>query len=127
MRAPGVAGFSPNPPQEPPFEMPSIDVACWDTEKLWPQRISPNRGLVPWLCEKPGGVRLVLAGETGKKLGELLCKLVEWMIAPPPIDLTLEGLGATFEPPPGTTLSPASSRIPSDLLALIAGGASYSV
>ena len=107
--------------------MPHVDAASEDSNELWPNRISPNYRLAPWPYEKPSPVTIVMNADSSEKLGDLLCKLVEWIIEPPPIDLTVEGPGATFEPPPGTTLMPSSDQIPPELLSLISGNASYSM
>ena len=53
-------------------------------------------------------------------------RLVEWIIAPQIIDLTLKESGEIFQPPEDTTLIPISDEIPPDPLALILNNASYS-
>ena len=51
-------------------------------------------------------VGILLSADSGEKLGELLFRLVEWIIAPPTIDLTLEELEGPFIPLAGMILYP---------------------
>ena len=126
-RAPGIIGLAPNWPQEPPFTLPSINVACQDAAGLWPNRISPNDEVIPQRYGKVSAVGILLSADSGEKLGELLFRLVEWIIAPPTIDLTLEELEGPFIPPAGTILSPTTDEIPPGLLPLIADNTTYSM
>jgi hypothetical protein len=66
-----------------------------------------------------------LNGDDGEKLGDLLFRLVKWMIAPPAIDLTVEGPGERFQVPEGTSLLPSRDQIPLDILSLVAANTSY--
>lgn len=124
-REPGIVGFAPNPPQEPPFTLPSVEIASQNSTQLWPTRISPSGEPTPRPYQPRGSVGILLGADTDEKLGDLLFRFVEWKIAPPAIDLTVDGLGGVFTPPEGTIISPLGEEMPPDLLFLT--NATYSM
>lgn len=124
-REPGIVGFAPNPPQEPPFTLPSVEIASHNSAQLWPNRISPNNEPTPRPYRPRSPVRIILSADTDEKLGDLLFRFVQWKIAPPAIDLTVDGIGEVFAPPEDTVLSPSSEEMPPDLLFLL--DATYSM
>jgi hypothetical protein len=128
-RETGIIGFTPNQNQlrEPPFTLPSVGISCLNTAELWPERISPNDKPVPKPYEKDSAVAILLSADSSEELGNLLFRLVEWMISPPTIDLTIEEFGGRFKPPTRTILSPPSDQIPPDPLVLISDNVTYSM
>lgn len=125
-RAAEIIGLTPEPLRPPPFHFPSIDVACHDSGKLWPKRISPNNLPIPSLYGQHAPGAMMLYADAGGQLGVLLLRLIEWITEPHLIDLTADESGTKFEPPPGTTVSPPGD-IPTNILTLVAGGTAYSM
>jgi hypothetical protein len=120
-------GLTPEPPRLPPFSLPSIDDACSESTKLWPGRILPNNQHIPTPYGQHAAERIILTAETGELLGKLLLKLIEWMVEPHVIDLTVEGSGTSFKPPANTSVSPSGDKTPTDMLALVAEDTVYFV
>lgn len=60
-------------------------------------------------------------------MGTLLLKLIEWIIEPEVIDLTLEEPETAFSPPANTTFTSTDDKIPSDVIVLVAESATYSM
>lgn len=126
-RATGIVGLSPEPLEPAHFALPSLATACQHSAEHWPTRISPGNLPTPRPYQAHSTIGVVLSAETGEQLGDLVLKLIEWMIEPPVIDLTLEEFGSNFQPPPHTTAVPISGRMPSDVLVLIAENTTYSM
>ena len=125
-RTAGIIGLGQYRSQQPRFDLPSIDISCDNSARFWPGRISPGSQTTPQLRQGNSPVAVLLSADSGKQLGNLLFKLVEWIMAPPTIDLELEEFGGDFQPPAGTILSPNSSRIP-DESPLISENSTYSM
>ena len=70
---------------------------------------------------------MILSAKTGEQLGDLLLKLIEWIIEPRIIDLTLEKPGSNFQPPANTAIVSIGNQIPTDVLDLIAQDTTYSM
>jgi len=106
-----------------------MDAACHETAELWPKRISPGNlpGLQPY--EQRSAEGMILSATTASGLGMLLLRLIEWIIEPPVIDLTLEEFGrvSAFLPPANTTVTSPGDQISSDILVLIAETTTYSM
>ena len=91
----------------------------------WPSRVSPGYYEAPRPDSYASTPGMVLTAPTGEQLGTLLLKLVEWIIEP--IDLTSEGSVSSFQPPPGTEITPEGHQIPSNILTLISKNTTYSM
>jgi len=124
-RATGIIGLSPEPPQPLPFTLPSLTTACHQEAEHWPKRISPSSLSTPLPCQERSSVEMILSAKTGEQLGDLLLKLIEWIIEPRVIDLTLEEPGSSFQPPAHTNVMPVGNQMPTDVLVLIAQDTTY--
>jgi hypothetical protein len=145
----GIIGFAPRnqpeeaPPIQPeeappiqseetPFVLPELDESCRDDATIWPRRISPlDDKRIPLPCGRISAVDISLSADSGASLGDLLFRFIEWNVSPPPVDLTDEDVGATFNsgtfnPPDGTTVYPTYDPLPPNLLPLVAANAMYS-
>jgi hypothetical protein len=120
-----IVGFNSSPPRVPPFALPSVDDACRNTADLWPERIAPSYWVAPWPPERNPPVSLRLGADSAHQLGELVVKLIGWVIDPLPIDLTVEEDTPSFMPPPGTMVAP--DQFPMDLSLLIGEETKYSM
>ena len=106
-------------PQTPPFILPSVVDACQETANLWPERITPSYWIAPWPPERRSSIPLGLNADNACQMGSLVVKLVGWMVNPSFIDLTIDEPVPSFEPPAGTTVTPAGDQLPRDLSLLI--------
>ena len=126
-REPGIIGFTSSERQERAFNLPSLDAACNTTAELWPRRISPSDQPIPKPYNKRTFVTASLSADDSEKLGDLLFKVVDWIVGPHTIDLTTDELEShLFQPPAGTILLPADDQISLCPLSLIAQNSSYS-
>ena len=113
---------------QPPFHLPSLAVACLDSDDHWPKRISPGNLATPEPCQFHLGDQhqVTLGTKTAVQLGDLLLKLIEWTLVPH-IDLTREQPEMGFQPPDDTTVLLSGSKLPAKVIFLVAESTAYSV
>ena len=119
-RETGIIGLTSNQPQEPPFALPSVEIAFERCKEGWPDRISPDKEFeAPPAYSSPNFLGVTVHATSSKAMGELLFEFVKWWCLRDEMDLTVE-----FEPPAGTTVSPPGEAM-GELLDIIASDSTY--
>ena len=126
IRVSKIIELTPEPPQPPPFILPLLHAACWDSAALWPKQISSNDLPGPPPFDAFTSSEIEFRAETGSDLGNLLLQLLKWRHTPGVIDLTSEVAACVpFSPPPNTSIIPVENAADISFTNLLGDGISY--
>ena len=112
-------------PFPPPLTQYCLPWFCWTLAKMhlswWSSCTEPCQ------FQSSNKDQITLSAPTGSQLGDLLFKLIGWVLGPRIIDLTGEKPETGFQPPPDTSVSPSGKKSSSKVIFLIADTTAYLV